>query len=461
MILVNDNLSVTQSATAEKRRWKESLDRIAGLRDKLQELTDPSPEQVAEHRAEVLKITKELATLDERFQRGFDEVLALDGAGFESSHVNLPVFFARRKAIDEMVRGATGSDLAALEAKIDQGPSPCTQVLSGWSVDCQANVVHRSAEVKNVAAILEGRRLADETVVVATTTTTWDIAALARWPPGRGKSTTGLTTTRPAPRCWSKSHEPYPAASCRPHGGGSCSWLLPPRNAGCWGASSNAQPAIPLEKTVAMINLNMVGRLTDNRLTVYGTGTADEFDPLVERLNQHYGFEIEKEPGGYGPSDHATFYAKQIPVLHFSPGNHSDYHRPSDDADKLDLEGMRRSKRWSRRLCGRWLSRRRGRTTWRPRPRSRGGGDRPYFGSVPEFGKAVEGYALLSVTPNGPAERRAAGGRRDCAARASRIGGLDDFDGACGSSGAGDQVVVRVRRGDQELDLTVTLDPPK
>ena len=156
VILVNDNLSVTQSAAAERSRWKESLDRIVGLRDKLNELADPSTAQLAEHRAEVLKVTKDLATLDERFQRGFDEVLALDGAGFESSHGNLPVFFARRQALDEMVRAATGSDLAALEAKIDQGPAPCTQVLSGWSVDCQASVVHRSAEVKNVAAILDG-----------------------------------------------------------------------------------------------------------------------------------------------------------------------------------------------------------------------------------------------------------------------------------------------------------------
>jgi Zn-dependent M28 family amino/carboxypeptidase len=222
-------------------------------------------------------------------------------------------------------------------------------------------------------------------------------------------------------------------------------------------------PAVPLEKTVAMVNLDMVGRLTDNRLIVYGTGTAEEFDPLVDRLNQHYGFEIKKEPGGYGPSDHATFYAKQIPVLHFFTGNHNDYHRPSDDADKLNLEGMRRIQEMVTEIVRTVAS-----AETRPKylatqtPRSRGGGDRPYFGSVPEFGKAVEGYALMSVTPNGPAERAGLkAGDVIVQLGASRIGGLEDFDSALRKFSAGDQVAVRVKRGDQELELTVTLDPPK
>ena len=102
------------------------------------------------------------------------------------------------------------------------------------------------------------------------------------------------------------------------------------------------QPPYALENTVAMVNLDMVGRLNDNKLILYGTGTAKEFDPLVNRLNEQYRFDLKKEPGGYGPSDHSTFYAKDIPVLHFFTGSHSDYHRPSDDAEKLNLEGMRR-----------------------------------------------------------------------------------------------------------------------
>jgi Zn-dependent M28 family amino/carboxypeptidase len=96
-------------------------------------------------------------------------------------------------------------------------------------------------------------------------------------------------------------------------------------------------PLIPLDKTIAMLNMDMVGRMKDNKLTVYGIDTATEFAPLVTRLDQPYGFKIIPELGGFGPSDHASFYAKKIPVLFFFTGLHADYHRPTDTADKLDV----------------------------------------------------------------------------------------------------------------------------
>src|SRR5262249_4477213 len=102
------------------------------------------------------------------------------------------------------------------------------------------------------------------------------------------------------------------------------------------------QPRFPLEKTIAMFNLDMVGRLNEEKLAVYCTGTAGGFDSLVERLCSQRGFQLTKHEGGYGPSDHSSFYSKKIPVLHLFTGNHSDYHRPSDDADKLNISGMRR-----------------------------------------------------------------------------------------------------------------------
>ncbi|MFO0867895.1 MAG: M28 family peptidase [Pirellulales bacterium] len=91
-----------------------------------------------------------------------------------------------------------------------------------------------------------------------------------------------------------------------------------------------------------MLNMDMVGRLADNKLIVYGTGTAASFDALIDQLNQQHQFTITKHPEGFGPSDHASFYGKQIPVFHFFTGTHPDYHRPSDDADKLNVDGMQR-----------------------------------------------------------------------------------------------------------------------
>jgi hypothetical protein len=91
-----------------------------------------------------------------------------------------------------------------------------------------------------------------------------------------------------------------------------------------------------------MLNLDMVGYLRGSRLDVSGTGTAGEFPALVDQFGSRHGMRISKDPSGYGPSDHASFYGKGVPVLHFFTGFHDHYHRPSDDAERLNIAGMRR-----------------------------------------------------------------------------------------------------------------------
>jgi Zn-dependent M28 family amino/carboxypeptidase len=86
-----------------------------------------------------------------------------------------------------------------------------------------------------------------------------------------------------------------------------------------------------------MINLDMVGRMKDNRVIVGGVDTGKEFRELISQAGQ--GLQIEMRPG-VGRSDHVSFYNQGIPALHFFTGSHSDYHRPSDDWEKLDIEGM-------------------------------------------------------------------------------------------------------------------------
>ncbi|MEO9590470.1 M28 family peptidase [Rhodopirellula bahusiensis] len=108
-----------------------------------------------------------------------------------------------------------------------------------------------------------------------------------------------------------------------------------------------SQPRFPMSKTVTMLNMDMVGRLRDNELTVYGTGTSGGFESLVKDLNagmdqKSRPFKLNLVATGYGPSDHASFYEAGVPVLFFFTGLHSDYHRPSDDFEKLNLDGMTR-----------------------------------------------------------------------------------------------------------------------
>ncbi len=100
-------------------------------------------------------------------------------------------------------------------------------------------------------------------------------------------------------------------------------------------------PTVPLDKINMMINMDMIGRLNDStkRLSIMGTGTSSAFEPLIEKIDAK-SLVIKTDSSGMGPSDHASFYLKNIPVLHFFTGVHPDYHKPSDDADKINYTGV-------------------------------------------------------------------------------------------------------------------------
>jgi hypothetical protein len=93
-----------------------------------------------------------------------------------------------------------------------------------------------------------------------------------------------------------------------------------------------------------MMNMDMVGRLRDNTLTVYGTGTAREWADLLEQVNQDQPepFTLASITDGYGPSDHSSFYGANVPVLMLFTNTHADYHRPEDDWDLINAEGLER-----------------------------------------------------------------------------------------------------------------------
>ncbi len=96
---------------------------------------------------------------------------------------------------------------------------------------------------------------------------------------------------------------------------------------------------ISLDSANYMLNMDMVGRLKkDSALAVYGVGTSPYFKQVVTAYGDK--FKLIKKESGVGPSDHTSFYLNDIPVLHFFTGQHEDYHRPSDDTDKLNYTGM-------------------------------------------------------------------------------------------------------------------------
>jgi Zn-dependent M28 family amino/carboxypeptidase len=221
-------------------------------------------------------------------------------------------------------------------------------------------------------------------------------------------------------------------------------------------------PRFALENTIAMFNLDMVGRLTDDKLVVYGTGTAEEFDPLVTRLCAEHQFKLTKQPGGFGPSDHSSFYAKKIPVLHFFTGNHADYHRPSDDPDKLNIAGMRR-------VADLVVATVRATDAAQTRPKYLEvkrmesiaiGPERklPWFGSIPDYAAEVEGLAISGVQPESPAAKAGLkGGDVVVKLGESKIGNIEDFMSALMKHKPGDTLKVVVLRGKEQVESEITL----
>jgi hypothetical protein len=170
-------------------------------------------------------------------------------------------------------------------------------------------------------------------------------------------------------------------------------------------------PPVSLDSVDAMVNFDMVGRLKNDRLIVYGVSTATEMPGIVQGANTAPAFDLKAVGDGYGPSDQSSFYAKGIPVLHFFTDLHEDYHRATDDADKIDSVGAARVVAMAERVV-RDIANRDARLTpvrvAAPAPvagGSSGEGSNVYLGSIPDMSGGDEaGLRLSGVRGGSPAD---------------------------------------------------------
>lgn len=167
---------------------------------------------------------------------------------------------------------------------------------------------------------------------------------------------------------------------------------------------------VPLAQIQAMLNFDMVGRLKNDRLIVFGVGTAAELPALVDSVSAGSGLQVSKMPDGIGPSDHASFHTHDLPVLHFFTDIHEDYHRASDDVERINAEGMWRvadvAEKAARALGDRpgKLAVQRTVATAGPAAASRQSSG-VYLGSIPDMGSDVEGMRLSGVRADSPADK--------------------------------------------------------
>ena len=224
-------------------------------------------------------------------------------------------------------------------------------------------------------------------------------------------------------------------------------------------------PSVPLDSIVAMFNFDMVGRLTDDKLMVYGTGSAAELPSIVDSANLRVlpALKIQGGGDGFGSSDHSSFYAKNIPVLHFFTDIHSDYHRATDDVEKINAAGEARVVNLAFDMI-RSVDSRPARLTFvrSTRPSRIGAsstGSQVYLGSVPDMSAgSVPGLKLTGVRAGSPAEK----GGLEAGDIIVEFGGravtdLQSYSDALYSHKPGDTVKVVFLRGGKRMETTVTL----
>ena len=255
---------------------------------------------------------------------------------------------------------------------------------------------------------------------------------------------------------------------------------------GLWGSARFvAEPTVPLESIQAMLNLDMVGRLAEDRLTVFGMATAEEWEDLLRESNAELTapLELALAPDGYGPSDHASFHGVGIPVVHLFTNTHPDYHRPEDDWERVNGPGLERvidlTSALVRRLAGDASTTAQSLTLPEDAPSApaHGGGAAadphsgveaeqtasrgygPYLGTIPDMSPRAEGGLRLSgVREDSPASRaglRAGDVVVEFAGRT--IGDIYAYTYALRDHQPGDEVEIVVERDGERVTVTAVL----
>ena len=209
-----------------------------------------------------------------------------------------------------------------------------------------------------------------------------------------------------------------------------------------------------------MINMDMIGRLNDdNSLIVYGTGTSSGLEDILNEYN-NYNFKLTLNDEGYGPSDHSSFYGKKIPVLFFFTGTHEDYHKPSDDTEKINFKGEEQVLKYIYNVALD-IDNNESKPDYIAVKRKDSGkisGVKVKVGTIPDFASNVDGYKISGVSEGGPAQLAGlTGGDIIIKFGEKKISNIYDFTYALGDYVPGDTVDVVVKRGEEEMTFKVEL----
>jgi hypothetical protein len=377
----------------------------------------------------------------------------------------IPFVQMKRAVLDGLLKESADKTLQDVEKAIDKDLKPQSMPLKG-EITLNVKIKRRENTVKNVIGVLEGKGpLANETVVVGAH---YDhlgyggfgslagAGATGKIHHGADDNGSGSTTVVELARRFGAMKDRQ--------GRRMVFMTFTAEERGLIGSRHycSKEPLFPLKDTVAMYNLDMVGRIKDEvpdgakpKLFVLGMDTAKGFDDLLKKHNTD--FELSKEFGSvFGASDHFSFYQQRIPVLFCFTGLHPDYHRPTDTSDKINVSGMKRVADFSERILIE-LTTDPKRPEFTERKGTAPGPKGPRLAFAPDYQFTGKGVLIDAVTPKGPAEL--AGMKKgdviiEVAGKA--VTNLGSFMTAMAQQKAGTAIEIKILRNDKEMQLKVT-----
>jgi Zn-dependent M28 family amino/carboxypeptidase len=396
-------------------------------------------------------------------------------ATFGNRAESVPFVHVKQAVIDSMLKASplkvegdkSLTTLAEVSTWIDQNLKPLSQDLTGWTASIATQFEENSVSTDNILGVVEAEGpLADETIVI-------------------GGHYDHLGFGGFGSRSQSRTGEVHNGADDNASGTAAVLELARRIAAGpkpkrrmvfiCFSGEERGligsnyyvqNPVFPLDKTVAMINFDMIGNLKDNRVDVNGVGTAKEFEQIAKAADEAIPVNINIVPGAFAGSDHLPFYQRNIPVMFCFTGMTAIYHTPDDDSNTLNMEGAVTVIDYAEQLL-RGVDALEARPTF-VTPQGGPGGRRsasrlPYLGVQADFNASgADGIVLKGVTSDSPAATAGLQtGDVILSFDEKAVEGTQTLFKVLGESKPGQKLKIRFKRGEETKDIEVELVAPR
>jgi hypothetical protein len=396
-----------------------------------------------------------------------DDLMDFNFHAMVGSSAKIPAFTIHRAQLQLML-GSVGENLERVEQDIDRELKPHSVALTGWTADVEARVARSNdlLPLRNIIGYLEGKGpLGNEMIVVGAHYDHvgyggFGSMAGVRKPTihhGADDNASGSTSVMELARRF--------AAMPNREGRKIVFMTFSGEELGLLGSRYFCEhPLIELKDVAAMINLDMVGRVSQDeqtkkgRLFFEGYGSAKMLESIVDRLNVKYDFKLGKNPIPIPYSDHYSFYAKKVPVCFFWNNTHPDYHRPSDTSDKINVPDMRRVVDMTEELITYLAT-----TTERPEfqqvktPSNSSRTNIPRMGFAPAYGEdSGEGVLVDAVNEGQPADKAGIKkGDRIIEIAGKPVKNLEAYMSVMGAQKRGETIEITVMREKKKITLKV------